>query len=78
MWSRSPATRSPADPDREGFGISEPTLHNLEQLFDGDIGALSSDESGQKWIVSFIHDRDPSVTYYYHHATGSSRRLFRP
>ncbi|OZC76969.1 S9 family peptidase [Rhodococcus sp. 06-418-5] len=53
-------------------------LKNLEQLFDGDIGALSSDESGQKWIVSFVHDRDPSVTYYYDHNTGSSRRLFRP
>ncbi|NIL82841.1 Dipeptidyl aminopeptidase BIII [Rhodococcus fascians] len=53
-------------------------LKNLEQLFDGDIGALSCDETGQKWIVSFVHDRDPYVAYYYDHNTGSSRRLFRP
>ncbi|MEU7217024.1 S9 family peptidase [Nocardia iowensis] len=53
-------------------------LANLTKLSDGDIGALSSDDSGQRWIVGFEHDRDPGVTYYYDHATGESRLLFRP
>lgn len=51
---------------------------NLEQLSVGDIGALSSDASGMKWIVGFVHDRDPAVTYIYDHSTGASRQLFRP
>ncbi len=53
-------------------------LANLEKLSDGEVGALSSDESGQKWIVSYSHDREPGHTYYYDHATGDSRLLFRP
>ncbi|WP_378738198.1 alpha/beta fold hydrolase [Nocardia brasiliensis] len=53
-------------------------LANLPKLSDGDIGTLSSDDSGQRWIVDFEHDRDPGVTYYYDHATGESRLLFRP
>jgi dipeptidyl aminopeptidase/acylaminoacyl peptidase len=39
---------------------------------------VSSDASGQRWVVSFTHDRDPQVTYYYDHSTGGSRLLFRP
>ncbi|KQH78875.1 peptidase [Mycobacterium gordonae] len=53
-------------------------LANLEKLSEGDIGALSSDESGQRWIVSFNHDRDAGLTYLYDHSTGRSRLLFRP
>lgn len=53
-------------------------LANLEQLSDGDVGALSSDHSGQRWIVSFAHDREPHLTYLYDHRTGESRLLFRP
>ncbi|MFG1792544.1 alpha/beta fold hydrolase [Nocardia sp. NPDC049149] len=53
-------------------------LANLTSLSDGDLGALSSDASGTRWIVSFEHDRDPGATYYYDHATGESRLLFRP
>ena len=53
-------------------------LKNLEQLSVGDIGELTSDNSGQRWTVSFVHDRDPSVTYVYDHTTGESRQLFRP
>jgi dipeptidyl aminopeptidase/acylaminoacyl peptidase len=53
-------------------------LANLEKLSDGDLGAISSDESGQRWVVSFIHDREPGLTYLYDHATGESRLLFRP
>ncbi|SEH54058.1 Dipeptidyl aminopeptidase/acylaminoacyl peptidase [Mycolicibacterium rutilum] len=53
-------------------------LANLEQLSDGDIGRLSSDESGQRWIVGFNHDRDPGATYLYDHRSGESRLLYRP
>lgn len=53
-------------------------LENVEKLSEGDLSAVSSDESGQRWVVSFTHDRDPGVTYYYDHATGHSRLLFRP
>lgn len=53
-------------------------LKNLEALSDGDIGALSSDDGGQKWVVTFTHDRDPGVTCHYDHSTGETRMLFRP
>jgi dipeptidyl aminopeptidase/acylaminoacyl peptidase len=53
-------------------------LQNLEMLSDGDIGRLSCDESGQRWVVGFNHDRDPGATYLYDHGTGESRLLFRP
>ncbi|GAA1002603.1 S9 family peptidase [Nocardiopsis tropica] len=59
----------------EGFAA---VLANLRSLSEGDIGALSSDRDGDRWVVSFVHDRDPGVTYLYDHRTGSSRLLFRP
>ena len=60
--------------DPEFAGIVE----HLEVLSDGDLAAISSDESGQRWVVSFTHDRDPGVTWFYDHATGEQRLLFRP
>ncbi|MGW8437674.1 S9 family peptidase [Nocardiopsis sp. NPDC055879] len=53
-------------------------LENLEKLSEGDLSAVSTDESGQRWVVTFTHDRDPGVTWFYDHATGESRLLFRP
>ncbi|MET0699285.1 MAG: S9 family peptidase [Mycobacterium sp.] len=53
-------------------------LAHLETLSDGDPGLISSDDSGQRWVVSFVHDRDPGATYFYDHSTGESRLLFRP
>jgi dipeptidyl aminopeptidase/acylaminoacyl peptidase len=53
-------------------------LASLNKLSDGDVGALSSDVKGRKWVVSFTHDRDPGATYFYDHDTGASRLLFRP
>lgn len=53
-------------------------LESLSCLNSGDIGSLSSDSNGQRWVVSFFSDRDPGVTYFYDHATGQSRELFRP
>ncbi|MFC4563815.1 alpha/beta fold hydrolase [Nocardiopsis mangrovi] len=53
-------------------------LANLEDLSEGDVGDLSSDTTGQRWVVGFAHDRDPEATYFYDHTTGESRLLFRP
>ncbi|OBB61508.1 peptidase [Mycobacterium sp. 852013-51886_SCH5428379] len=53
-------------------------LANLEKISEGDIGALSSDESGRRWLVGFNNDRDPGATYLYDHDTGESRFLYRP
>lgn len=60
------------DPD---FG---PVLEKLQELSDGDLAEISSDEYGRRWVVSFTHDRAPGVTYFYDHATGESHQLFRP
>lgn len=60
------------DPD---FAI---VLDRLNALSDGDLGAISTDDSGQRWVVSFRHDRDPGITYFYDNTTGESRLLFRP
>ncbi|WP_460357582.1 S9 family peptidase [Mycobacterium sp. ZZG] len=53
-------------------------LSKLEKLSDGDIGRITSDEAGRRWVVSFTHDQDPHVTYLYDHETGVSRLLYRP
>ncbi len=53
-------------------------LANLQKLSDGDVGLLSSDINGRKWVASFVHDRDPGATYLYDHTTGESTLLFRP
>ncbi len=53
-------------------------LANLEKLSDGDLTVMSSDDSEQRWVVSFNHDREPGLTYFYDHSTGESRLLFRP
>lgn len=50
----------------------------LSELSDGVLGSLSSDLAGQRWVATFVHDRDPDVAWFYDHATGQSRRLFRP
>jgi dipeptidyl aminopeptidase/acylaminoacyl peptidase len=50
----------------------------LAKLSDGVLGTLSSDESEQRWIATFVHDRDPAVTWLYDHAIKESRLLFRP
>lgn len=49
----------------------------LSALSDGVLGTLSSDRSEQRWVATFIHDRDPAVSWFYDHSTGESRRLGR-
>ena len=53
-------------------------LAHLEKLSDGDIGRLSSDDDGRRWVVGFNDDHDPGATYLYDHSTGASWLLFRP
>ncbi|MCK9868479.1 S9 family peptidase [Nocardiopsis dassonvillei] len=53
-------------------------LAELEKLSEGDLSAVSCDDSGRRWVVGFTHDRDPGATWFYDHSTGESRLLFRP
>lgn len=53
-------------------------LPRLEALSDGDLARVSCDRTGLRWVVDFTHDRDPNVTWFYDHATGQARLLFRP
>lgn len=53
-------------------------LEHLEGLSDGDLASVSTDAAGRRWVVSFTHDREPGATWFYDHATGESRLLFRP
>ena len=55
-----------------------PVLEAVSALSDGDVGFLSSDVSGRRWVVSFLHDTEPDVTFLYDHSTGRSRRLHQP
>ncbi|TQM09306.1 S9 family peptidase [Pseudonocardia kunmingensis] len=55
-----------------------PVHAELAALSDGVLGTLSSDVSGRRWIATFVHDREPGVTWFYDHATGEKRRLFQP
>ncbi|RDD84619.1 S9 family peptidase [Streptomyces parvulus] len=56
-------------------GFAE-VLENVAKLSDGDVGTISSDLAGRRWIVTFTHDRDPA-TYFYDRSTGESRVLSR-
>jgi dipeptidyl aminopeptidase/acylaminoacyl peptidase len=68
--------------DRDRIEVLDPHFAEvyavLSTLSDGVLGTLSSDESEQRWIATFIHDRDPAVAWFYDHTTGESRQLFRP
>jgi len=51
-------------------------LEAVGRLCDGDIGGITSDVDQRRWVVSFVHDRDPQ-TWLYDHRTGRSRLLAR-
>ena len=55
-----------------------PIYAALSTLSDGVLATISSDDSEQRWIATFSHDREPGLTYLYDHSTGKSRLLFRP
>lgn len=52
-------------------------LEAVGTLCDGDISTLTSDVDQRRWVVSFLHDRDPQ-TWFYDHQSGRSRLLARP
>lgn len=56
----------------------EPVYAALSRLSDGVLASVSSDDSEQRWVATFSHDREPGLTYLYDHSTGKSRLLFRP
>ncbi len=49
----------------------------LEKLSDGVLDSVTSDLAGRRWLATFVHDRDPGTTWFYDHATGGARVLFR-
>ncbi|MHA6626613.1 S9 family peptidase [Pseudonocardia sichuanensis] len=49
----------------------------LEELSDGVLGWVSSDVGEQRWLATFVHDREPGTTWFYDHTTGDARMLFR-
>ncbi|MGN5239362.1 S9 family peptidase [Rhodococcus sp. SJ-3] len=68
--------------DRPRIEIVDPryaeVFARLDSLSDGVLGTLSSDEAEQRWVATFVHDREPAVTWLYDHSSGESRELFRP
>ncbi|WP_440981478.1 alpha/beta fold hydrolase [Shinella sumterensis] len=50
-------------------------LAEIRLLSDGDIGHLSCDASGMRWVVEFTNDRHPGTTWMYDHTTGEGRIL---
>lgn len=66
--------------ERQVIQALDPTfadvLAHLEKVSDGDVNAISSDITGQRWVVSYTHDREPGLTYFYDHAAGMSRLLY--
>ncbi|WP_246085988.1 S9 family peptidase [Pseudonocardia hydrocarbonoxydans] len=49
----------------------------LGGLTDGVLGWVSSDVAEQRWVATFLHDREPPTTWFYDHSTGEARLLFR-
>jgi dipeptidyl aminopeptidase/acylaminoacyl peptidase len=67
--------------DRPHIEIVDPAFADvhaaLAELSDGVLGTLTSDEAGRRWVATFVHDREPAVSWFYDHGTGRSRELFR-
>ena len=68
--------------DRSSLEVLDPhfagVYPKLAALSDGVLSAVSCDDTEQRWIATFTHDREPDLTWFYDHATGESRLLFRP
>ncbi|MFC5140475.1 S9 family peptidase [Actinomycetospora rhizophila] len=67
--------------DRPHIEVVDPAyadvVATLDGLAEGVLHSLSSDESERYWIASFVHDREPGVTWFHDRTTGESRLLFR-
>jgi dipeptidyl aminopeptidase/acylaminoacyl peptidase len=49
----------------------------LEELSDGVLETVSSDLAEQRWVATFVHDREPGTTWFHDRTTGESRLLHR-
>jgi dipeptidyl aminopeptidase/acylaminoacyl peptidase len=47
-------------------------LDCLQQLSAGEIGHISCDAGGRKWVVEFWDDRHPGTTWFYEHESGEA------
>jgi len=50
-------------------------LDSLQRLSDGEIGHISCDAGGEKWVVEFWDDRHPGTTWLYDHVSGDAQVL---
>lgn len=61
------------DPAYEGL------FAKLQALMpDGVIAAAQSDREERRWLVTFVHDREPGLVFLYDAETETSKLLFRP
>lgn len=49
----------------------------LEKLSDGVLDTVSSDLAEQRWVATFVHDREPGTAWFHDRVTGESRLLHR-
>ncbi|MEJ2860711.1 S9 family peptidase [Actinomycetospora flava] len=67
--------------DRPRIEVVDPAYADVfdavAPLSEGVLHGLSSDEAERYWIASFVHDREPGVTWLVDRTTGESRLLFR-
>ncbi|MGQ2909892.1 MAG: alpha/beta fold hydrolase [Aliihoeflea sp.] len=52
-------------------------LVRLNELSAGELGHVSCDAAGGRWIAEFTTDRDPGATWFYDHASGEARLIAR-
>lgn len=50
-------------------------LESLRKVSDADLGHISCDKEGRRWVVEFTDARHPGTTWYYDHVTGEARIL---
>lgn len=50
-------------------------FERLEKLSNADLGHISCDKRGERWVVEFTDDRHPGTTWFYDHSTGDARVL---
>lgn len=47
----------------------------LQRISDGEIGFVSCDAGGRRWVVEFWDDRHPGTTWFYDHESGEAHKL---
>ncbi|MDR7126405.1 S9 family peptidase [Pseudotabrizicola sp. 4114] len=52
-------------------------LTKLNAISGGDLGHVSCDADGRRWVAEFTTDQDPGVTWFYDHMTGESQIIGR-